>query len=325
MLIDTFNRKHTYLRISLTDVCNFRCQYCMPEDVHFMPSSKLMSADEIDLLATRFVQLGITKIRLTGGEPLVRKDANQIITKLSKLPVELTMTTNGVLLDDYFSVFKEVGIRSINVSLDTLKPDRFFEITRRDAFERVWTNITSLVEMGIHVKLNVVVMKGINDIEILDFVQLTERYPLHVRFIEFMPFDGNRWNNERVLPYQELIVRVENKFSILKLKDEVHDTTKKYKVFGSQGTFAVITTMSQPFCSGCNRLRLTADGKMKNCLFSQHETDLLSALRKGEDVVELIRQDVLAKKKETGGQLLQAYEEIDASKLINRSMVNIGG
>lgn len=297
----------------------------MPEDVHFMPNSKLMSADEIEKLATLFVQLGVTKIRLTGGEPLVRKDAKDIISRISKLPVELTMTTNGVLLNDYFSVLKESGIRSVNVSLDSLKPDRFLLLTRRNAFERVWSNITTLIGMGIYVKLNVVVMKGVNDDEILDFVRLTKDFPLHVRFIEFMPFDGNRWNDEKVLPYHELIARVESEFSILKLKDDLHDTTKKYKIYGSQGTFAFITTMSQPFCAGCNRVRLTADGKMKNCLFSQTETDLLTALRNGEDIEVLIRQNVLNKKKETGGQLLKAYEQIDATKLINRSMVNIGG
>lgn len=325
MLKDLFNRNHTYLRISLTDVCNFRCQYCMPEDIHFMPSDLLMSSQEIFELATIFVKNGITKIRLTGGEPLVRKDAAQILNLLSSLPVDLTLTTNGLLLDKYFDTLKKSRVKSINISLDSLNSVRFFEITKRDAFHKVWNNILKLIEMGINVKVNVVVMKGINHDEIIDFIKLTESLPLHVRFIEFMPFDGNKWQSERVLPFQELINKVENYFSIIKLKDELYDTAKKYKVLGFEGTFAVITTMSEPFCTGCNRLRLTADGKMKNCLFSQSETDLLSALRSGESVEELIMQNVLAKKKETGGQLLRKYQDINTGQLVNRSMVNIGG
>lgn len=325
MLKDTFNRVHNYLRISLTDVCNFRCQYCMPEDIHFLPSSHLMNVEEIEKIASTFVRMGVTKIRLTGGEPLVRKDAKEIIMKLSKLPIELTITTNGVLLDKYIDIMQAAYIRSINVSLDSLKTERFYEITRRDAFHTVWSNMMKLIEIGIHLKLNVVVMKGINDDEIIDFVRLTKTYPIHVRFIEFMPFDGNRWQHHKVVPYQTLLNTIETEFSIIKLKDELFDTTKKYKLLDSQGTFAFISTMSQPFCSGCNRLRLTADGKMKNCLFSQSETDLLAALRNNIPIEDLIIQNVLAKKKETGGQLLIKYEQIVTDNLINRPMVNIGG
>lgn len=325
MLKDTFNRAHNYLRISLTDVCNFRCQYCMPEDNHFLPPSHLMNVEEIEKIANTFVRLGITKIRLTGGEPLVRKDAKEIIMNLSKLPVELTMTTNGVLIDKYIDVIQAADMRSINVSIDSLKPERFFQITRRNAFHPVWANVMKLIEIGIHVKLNVVVMKSINDDEVLDFVRLTKKYPLHVRFIEFMPFDGNRWQHEKVVPYQTLLNKIETTFSVLKLKDELYDTTKKYKVLNSEGTFAFITTMSQPFCSGCNRLRLTADGKMKNCLFSTSETDLLTPLRNNKLIEDIITQNVLAKKKQTGGQLLTMYEQIEVDKLINRPMVNIGG
>lgn len=325
MLTDSFHRRHNYLRISLTDVCNFRCSYCMPEDVHFMPGEQLMSADEILHIATEFVKLGVNRIRLTGGEPLVRKDAGAILQRLSRLPVELAITTNGVLLDQYLPLFKACGLSSVNVSLDTLQAEKFHAITKRDAFHRVWNNIQQLLEQGLRVKLNCVAMKGFNEDEILDFVELTRTAPLHVRFIEFMPFSGNRWDGASVLPYAELMQQIESAYSIIKLKDELNDTTKKYKVLNYEGTFAAITTMSQPFCAGCNRMRLTADGKMKNCLFSAGETDLLSALRRGEDLAPLIRQNVLDKKKETGGQLMTEYAELDAEKVNNRSMVKIGG
>lgn len=325
MLADSFNRQHTYLRISLTDVCNFRCVYCMPEDVHFMPPKNLMQADEILKLATEFVKLGVTKIRLTGGEPLVRKDAGEIISALSKLPVELTLTTNGVLVDQYLPVFKSAGIQSVNMSIDSLIAARFAEITKRNQFDRVWKNINSLLENNIHVKLNVVLMKGINDDEIADFVSLTKDLPVHVRFIEFMPFMGNQWQGASVVTIDEILQTLEPEFEFIKLKDEKHDTAKKYKALGHEGTFAIITTMSNPFCDGCNRLRLTADGKLKNCLFSKEESDLLAALRAGKDIEAHIKRNLMRKHFELGGQLQRDFKQMDALGLENRSMVKIGG
>jgi cyclic pyranopterin phosphate synthase len=325
MLKDTFNRNHHYLRISLTDVCNFRCLYCMPEDAQFMPSARLMSADEIEQIARIFVAQGVDKIRLTGGEPLVRKDAADIMRRLGKLPVELTMTTNGMLLHQYVEVMQEAGMTSVNISLDTLQAQKFLQITKRDAFYQVRQNIDLMLEKGFRVKVNCVALRGWNDDEVIDFVGLTKELPLHIRFIEFMPFKGNQWAGASVYPYEELIQQISEQFDIVKLKDELHDTTRKFKVIGHTGTFAVITTMSQPFCSGCNRLRLTADGKMKNCLFSENESDILGPFRRGEDILPIIQQNVLDKKKETGGQLLRKYEEMDSEKIVNRSMVHIGG
>jgi cyclic pyranopterin phosphate synthase len=297
----------------------------MPEDVHFMPPEHLMQADEILKLATEFVNLGVTKIRLTGGEPLVRKDAVDIISALSKLPVELTLTTNGVLIDQYLAVFKAAGINSVNVSIDSLRAERFAEITKRNQFDRVWQNINLLLQNKIHVKLNVVLMKGINDDEIADFVALTKDLPVHVRFIEFMPFMGNQWQGASVVTMDEILQTLDPEFEFLKLKDEKHDTAKKYKVFGYEGTFAIITTMSDPFCDGCNRLRLTADGKMKNCLFSKEESDLLAALRAGKDIETHIKRNLMRKHFELGGQLQRDFKQMDASELENRSMVKIGG
>ncbi len=326
MIIDQFNRVHDYLRISLTDNCNFRCFYCMPEEEYeFTPASKLMQADEIEAIAKTFVSLGVKKIRLTGGEPLVRKDAADIILALSKLPVTLTMTTNGVRLHEFLPTLKQAGISSLNVSLDTLQADKFQLITRRDQFQRVYDNIHLLLENDIRAKVNVVMMKDFNDHEINDFVAWTKNTPVHVRFIEFMPFQGNRWTSNKVLTLQQILQTVEAEYSYIRLKDELNDTAKKFMVPGHAGTFAVISTMSEPFCSTCNRMRLTADGKMKNCLFGKGETDLLTALRNGEDIIPLIRQSIHAKAKELGGQFSADFEHIEASAIQNRSMITIGG
>jgi cyclic pyranopterin phosphate synthase len=298
----------------------------MPEEnIKFMVPSKLMQADEIDRIAQEFVKLGVRKIRLTGGEPLIRNDAEKIITSLSKYPVNLTLTTNGTRINEVIPTLVAAGVKSINLSLDTLKAEKFFQITRRNLFAKVWDNIQLLLENGFHVKVNVVVMRGFNDYEILDFVEWTKNQPVHVRFIEFMPFDGNQWNNEKVFTYKEILEVVDAKYSTLRLKDEINGTAKKYKVYGHEGTFAVISTMSAPFCSNCNRMRLTADGKMKNCLFSKSEIDILGALRKGEDIIPLIRQCVIEKEVALGGQFNSDFEHLDAGKIKNRSMINIGG
>jgi cyclic pyranopterin phosphate synthase len=290
-----------------------------------MPTSRLMRPEEIEILATQFVRMGVRKIRLTGGEPLVRKDAEDIIRRLSALPIELTLTTNGARVAEFIPVFREAGIRSVNVSLDTLDPQTFFQVTRRDLFQTVMDNILLLVKEGFHVKVNAVIMRGVNDHEVADFVALTRDLPLHVRFIEFMPFDGNHWENQKVITYGEMLEQLSAQYDFVKLLDEAHATSKKYKVYGYAGTFAMIATMSSPFCSSCNRMRLTADGKMKNCLFSKGETDLLTALRNGEDLTPLIEQCVLEKEEALGGQFTSDYQEIDPESLHNRSMIRIGG
>ena len=326
VLEDTFGRFHNYLRISLTDNCNLRCFYCMPEeDYSFTPHHRLMQADEIHDLARIFVANGVDKIRLTGGEPLVRKDSPAIIRALAGLPVDLVMTTNGIRIDDMLPEIQQAGFRSINISLDTLKRDRFLQITRRDYFDRVRRNIDLLVSEGIPVKINMVVMKGVNDDEILDFVELTREQPVEVRFIEFMPFDGNRWSSNSVLTLQEVLARISERYTVEPAERRPNDTTKPFTVSGHRGKIAVISTMTMPFCGDCNRLRLTADGKLKNCLFSKEETDLLSALRQGHDIVPLIQASVRAKSEALGGQFSGNFEHIDAGSLKNRSMISIGG
>jgi len=298
----------------------------MPEeDYEFTPHSRLMQPEEIEALAKLFVENGVNKIRLTGGEPLVRKDAADIILRLAKLPVKLTLTTNATRLHDFVNVLEEAKVSSLNISLDTLDPDKFNIITRRDSFKLVMDNINLMIHRNFHVKVNVVVMKGMNDHEINDFVAWTKDVPVHVRFIEFMPFEGNRWTSNQVFTWKEMMDEISRKYSPVALQGDIHDTAKKYSIEGHKGTFAVISTMSSPFCAGCNRMRLTADGKMKNCLFSQKETDLLTAFRKGEDVLPLIKESIASKAKELGGQFTKDFEKIHTEDLHNRSMISIGG
>lgn len=290
-----------------------------------MPGHELMQAHEIEKIAAAFVQLGVKKIRLTGGEPLVRKDAEEIIHRLAKYPVELTLTTNAFGADNFIQVFRSAGIKSVNVSLDTLDSGKFQHITGRNVFSKVWNNIHLLLCEGLHVKINVVVMHGVNDTEIRDFVELTRELPVHVRFIEFMPFEGNHWSNEKVFSYQEILESVAGKFSFIRLDDEMNGTARNFKAINHEGTFAVISTMSEPFCGDCNRMRLTADGKMKNCLFSTSEVDILGALRSGLDIEPLIRQCLENKAASHGGQFNGVYQLIEPEKIINRKMVSIGG
>lgn len=324
MLKDTFGRVHDYLRISLTDNCNLRCTYCMPEeDYEFTPVSRLMQADEIETISKIFVENGVNKIRLTGGEPLVRKDAANIIERLAKLPVKLTMTTNGTRVHDFIALFEACNIKSLNISLDTLDRDKFILLTRRDQYQQVKSNIDLLLDRNFHVKVNVVVMRGVNDHELIDFVAWTKNHPIHVRFIEFMPFTGNKWENDKVVPWMEMLQTISEEMPIIPLERIKHETVKKYTAEGHLGTFAVISTMSSPFCGDCNRMRLTADGKMKNCLFSGEEIDLLNPLRQGQDILPLIVRNILDKKEELGGQF--STDLVEADKIHNRSMITIGG
>jgi GTP 3',8-cyclase len=326
MMTDTFGRVHDYLRISLTDNCNLRCMYCMPEDDYeFASAAQLMQPDEILTLAKIFVDAGVNKIRLTGGEPLVRKEAADIIKALATLPVNLTMTTNATRLHLFIDVLRDAGLHSLNVSLDTLQADKFILLTKRDQFELTYNNILMGLQQGFHMKVNVVVMKGVNDHEILDFIALTEDMPLHVRFIEFMPFSGNHWSSDKVVTLDEMLQIIGTKYEFDAIPRLKHATTKGYQIPGYAGTFAVISTMSSHFCGDCNRLRLTADGKIKNCLFSKVETDLLTALRKGDDVLPLIKQSVHSKAKQLGGQFEPDFTHVDADLIENRSMITIGG
>jgi cyclic pyranopterin phosphate synthase len=319
MLYDSFGRVHTYLRISVTDACNLRCTYCIPDGKNIVtPKSKLMTADEIDKFASIFTGLGINKIRVTGGEPLLRKDIKEILYRLSEYPSILTITTNAFLADEFIDVFKETKITNVNVSLDTLSPEQFSFLTKRNHFDKIFSNICLLLENNFNVKVNFVVMKNVNETSILDFIEWTKDFSLEVRFIEFMPFNKNNWSKEKVFSYEDILNLVNTKYEFNKIEDDLHDTSRKFRAAGHRGTFGIISTITKPFCSECNRLRLTADGELKNCLFSKGEIDLLTPLRNSEDIIPLIYSSLTDKKEERGGQF-------ESEEIINRSMVSIGG
>ncbi|WP_431242349.1 GTP 3',8-cyclase MoaA [Flavobacterium sp. P21] len=329
ILTDGFGRKHNYLRISLLEKCNLRCTYCMPADgIALSPKASLMTAEEIFAIAQTFAQNGVDKIRLTGGEPLLRKDFPEIVSKLSALNISLSLTTNGILIDRHIETLKQFNVKKINLSLDTLVSFKFASITLRNQFEKVVDNLHLLLNNDFHVKVNVVLIKGFNDNEIVDFVKLTQFLPISVRFIEFMPFAGNEWDRSKMVSQQEILFLVENAFSsdeIQKLEDEKNFTSRNYKINGFQGDFGIISSITNPFCDSCNRIRLTADGKIKNCLFSNSETDLLTVFRNGESITEFISASIQNKKKVRAGMVSVSEMDDPALHFDNRSMIAIGG
>ena len=301
----------------------------MPEEgIPLRDKKEFMSSEDVLLMAKTFVDLGVNKIRLTGGEPLIKKDAPNIIRQLGALPVELTLTTNAVNADSFISVFKEAGIKSLNVSIDSLKPEIFNQISRRNFADKIISNINLLLDEGFKIKLNVVLIKGINDSEIIDFIKFTEHRNVEIRFIEFMPFDGNNWNWDKKVSFDE-IISISNKHfgtsQIESLPLEVNHTSKNFRIKGYQGSFGIISTLTNPFCDSCNRIRLTADGKIKNCLFSNDEIDLLSLHRKGFDVRTYIIDSIYNKKKARAG--IDSFSDENAVDVFskNRSMTTIGG
>ena len=296
------------------------------EGIQLRDKSIFMQSEEIIAIAHEFVAMGIKKIRLTGGEPLVKKGIDFILSELGKLPVELSLTTNAILIDKYIDDIQNAGVTSINVSLDSLQADRFNAISRRSSFDRIINNIQLLIDRDFEVKVNVVLMRGVNDDEIIDFIEWSRNEKVEIRFIEFMPFDGNNWNKEQTVSCQDILDRAKLHFGeseIYKIEDGPNDTTRHYKVFGAKGTFGIISTVTNPFCDSCNRIRLTADGKIKNCLFSNDEVDLLSAHRNKESLSDLIQSSILAKKKGLGGMKDFSQQELDSYE--NRSMIAIGG
>ncbi|NXI71087.1 MOCS1 protein, partial [Anseranas semipalmata] len=325
-LTDSFGRQHNYLRISLTEKCNLRCQYCMPEEgVQLTPKSELLTAQEIITLARLFVKEGVEKIRLTGGEPLIRPDVVDIVGQLYKLEglKTIAVTTNGINLARLLPRLKEAGLNAINISLDTLVPAKYEFIVRRKGFHKVMEGIHKATELGYRpVKVNCVVMRGFNEDELLGFVEFTKDLPLDVRFIEYMPFDGNKWNFKKMVSYKEMLDTIKQRWPELeKLPCEASSTAKSYKVPHFQGQISFITSMSEHFCGSCNRLRITADGNLKVCLFGSSEVSLRDHLRSGasqEELVQIIGAAVGRKKKQHAGMF-------NISQMKNRPMILIGG
>ncbi|XP_062863767.1 molybdenum cofactor biosynthesis protein 1 isoform X1 [Trichomycterus rosablanca] len=323
-LTDTFGRRHNYLRISLTEKCNLRCQYCMPEEgVKLSPREKLLTTEEVLTLARLFVREGVEKIRLTGGEPLIRPDVLHIITEMRKLEglKTIAVTTNGMNLARLLPGLKKAGVDLLNVSLDSLVPAKFEFIVRRKGFHKVMEGIDKAIETGYNpVKVNCVVMRGLNEDELLDFVALTEKKPLDVRFIEYMPFDGNKWNFKKMVSYAEMLDHIKQQWPNLEpLPGNETDTAKAFRVPGFQGQLGFITSMSDHFCGSCNRLRITADGNLKVCLFGNSEVSLRDCLRSRaseEELLQIIGAAVGRKKKQHAGMF-------SISQMKNRPMILI--
>ncbi|XP_012496348.1 PREDICTED: molybdenum cofactor biosynthesis protein 1 isoform X2 [Propithecus coquereli] len=315
-LTDSFGRQHSYLRISLTEKCNLRCQYCMPEEgVPLTPKADLLTTEEILTLARLFVKEGVNKIRLTGGEPLIRPDVVNIVAQLRQLEGLRTIgiTTNGINLARLLPQLQKAGLSAINISLDTLVPAKFEFIVRRKGFYKVMEGIHKAIELGYNpVKVNCVVMRGLNEDELLDFVALTEGLPLDVRFIEYMPFDGNKWNFKKMVSYKEMLDSIRQQWPELeKLPEEESSTAKAFKIPGFQGQISFITSMSEHFCGTCNRLRITADGSLKVCLFGNSEVSLRDHLRAGACEQELLRiiQAAVGRKKRQHAELLLMFQD----------------
>ncbi len=326
MLIDQFHRKINYLRISITDRCNLRCTYCMPkEGISGLGHLDILSYEEIVRIAQVAVKKGISKIRLTGGEPLVRKNLVFLIDSLARLPgmEDLSLTTNGLLLNEYALSLWEAGLRRLNISMDSLIPENYHQITRGGELSLLWKGIHRALAIGFHpIKINVVAINGFNHNEILDFAKLTLSFPFEVRFIEFMPIGSSSWSKQGFLPSKEIKEHIESAFTIAPL-----DTTRAngpaqiYKIEGSLGQIGLISPMSDHFCDRCNRLRVTADGKLRTCLFSDSEIDLKGSLRKGssdEELEALIEEGTLKKPK------MHGLKE-DLLKKCLRPMSTIGG
>ncbi|KAJ6088716.1 hypothetical protein N7486_009977 [Penicillium sp. IBT 16267x] len=302
-LTDKFNRQHDYLRISVTERCNLRCLYCMPEEgVELSPPARLLTTPEIVYLSSLFVSQGVTKIRLTGGEPTVRQDIVPLMQRIGQLRQnglrELCLTTNGISLHRKLDPMVEAGLTGVNMSLDTLDPFQFQIMTRRKGFDAVMKSIDRILEMnkvgaGIKLKINCVVMRGLNDREILPFVELGREKPIEVRFIEYMPFDGNKWSKGKMFPYEEMLAVIREKYpSLEKVVDHKNDTSKTYMVPGFEGRVGFITSMTHNFCGTCNRLRITGDGNLKVCLFGNSEVSLRDIIRRENDG-EPIDEDAL--------------------------------
>lgn len=328
-LFDNHGRPIDYVRLAVTDRCNLRCFYCMPEDgINYLPKKELLTFEEIERLISILASLGVSKVRLTGGEPFVRKDLMKLINRISSIQgiTNLHLTTNGVLTAPYIKELKALGITSVNLSLDTLDRDRFFTITRRNEFDIVMETLYGLIDAQIPVKINTVVMDNKNIEDIIPLVKLTKNYPISVRFIEEMPFNGEgshypvlHWN------YTTILNHIKKAFpSIEKKQDPKHSTSYNYSIAGHKGDVGVIAAFSRTFCGSCNRIRMTAQGTLKTCLYDDGVLDVRKLLRSDlndeEIIVELMK--AFNTRPKDGFEAEQLRKN---SNPISESMSTIGG
>ncbi len=336
-LIDGFGRQVHDLRISVTDRCNFRCTYCMPhEDMRWLPRAEVLTFEEIERVAGVFVErFGISSVRLTGGEPTVRAHLPELVSRLAHLPVELSMTTNGATLDHLALPLKEAGLHRVTVSCDSLRADRFAAITGRDMLAQVLAGMDAAVRAGLSpVKVNAVLVRGVNDDEVVDLAAFGRDHGVEVRFIEFMPLDGDgQWSLEQVVPAGEIIERVDSVYPLVPVIADLApaespagpvrgpEPADRYRYLDGAGYVGVVASVTRPFCSNCDRVRLTAEGSLRSCLFAVRERDLRAVLRGGgtdDDLAEAITTEVAAK---WAGHSIGKVNFVRPS----RSMSQIGG
>jgi GTP 3',8-cyclase len=324
MLMDPFNRIISYLRVSVTDRCNLRCRYCIDGNFPFMPHDAILRYEEILRFIRACADLGISKVRLTGGEPLTRKGVCYLINEISQTPGidDISVTTNGVFLGAKAKELKEAGLRRVNISLDTLKRERFAYITGVDALDDVLASIEESMSVGFSpIKLNTVIIRGFNDDEVLEFAALAGRWNLHVRFIEFMPWgDSDLWDASRIVHSEELKSIIGERYTLTPSPEEHRGPAEMFTLGESGGDIGFISPVSSHICSRCNRIRLTSDGMLRPCLFSDQEYDIKALLRAGateEAVQERVLEVVKAKPEKKG--------EIGYIRKCQRSMRHIGG
>jgi molybdenum cofactor biosynthesis protein A len=327
MLVDNHNRPLNYMRLAVTDRCNLRCFYCMPEEgIKYLPQKELLTFDEILRIVTITARLGISKIRLTGGEPFVRPDLMKIVREIVKVKGvdELHITTNGTLTTPHIDELKELGIKSVNLSLDTLNAERFRSITHRDQFQQTWDTLLQLIRSDIPVKINAVVMEGKNIEDILPMIELTKDHDVSVRFIEEMPFNGEgnhyaklTWTYKKILDFIK-----QNYPSIIKLNDPIASTSYNYKIEDHKGSFGVIAAFSRTFCGTCNRIRITAQGTLKTCLYDDGVLNLKELLRSGQSdsAIESLLLSAFSSRAKDGFEA-----EKKRTRQVSESMSTIGG
>ena len=328
-LVDNHNRPINYLRLAVTDRCNLRCFYCMPEvGIKYLPKKELLTFEEIERLITIMASLGISKVRLTGGEPFVRNDLMQLIRRINSIDgiKDIHLTTNGILTADHIPELHSLKIATVNLSLDTLDRERFKEITRRDEFVKTWKTFELLMQHHIPVKINAVVMEGKNIEDILPLMELTKQYPVSVRFIEEMPFNGEgnhytslTWTYKRILNYLQ-----EHHPTMQKIEDPLNSTAYHYQVPGYLGNIGIIAAFSRTFCGTCNRIRVTAQGVLKTCLYDDGVLNIKQLFRDGktdDEVREVLMQTFKSRAKDG----FEAEERRKNGSPVMESMSTIGG
>lgn len=300
MLIDTYGRTHNNLRISVTDRCNLRCTYCMPEEVVFLDRAELLTFEEIVHFVRVAAPLGIDKLRLTGGEPLLRRELPRLVSLLAEVPgiEDIGLTTNGLLLAAQAQALYDAGLRRINVSLDTLDPGRFRKVSRRDGLKQVLTGIDAAKKAGFSpIKINAVVIRGTNEQDVVPLARFARQHGLEMRFIEYMPIGAEVWERSKVYFAHEIMEQLEREVALLTPAEDYDPRAPAmdFQYVDSPGRVGIIASVSRPFCMSCNRLRLTSDGKLRNCLFALNEVDVKPLLRARRDdarLAEMIQQNV---------------------------------